>query len=83
MILITAASAKRISNPTTAEELERYETEVTEAIKEAAIAGIKEITLRIPDRLRDDIILQLAKLGYDYSSIGNEGSMSFFKVNWK
>lgn len=83
MISITANAAKALSNPTMAEELERYETEVTEAIKEAATAGIKEITLRIPVRLQNDLIKQLADLGYDYSPIGNEHQMSFFKVNWK
>lgn len=83
MILITANAAKLLSNPSVAEELERYETEVTEAIKEAATAGIKEITLRIPVHLRDSIIEQLAELGYSYDSIGIEQRMSFFKVNWK
>lgn len=83
MILITANAAKLLSNPSVAEELERYETEVTEAIKEAATAGIKEITLRIPMHLRDSIIEQLAELGYSYDSIGVEQRMSFFKVNWK
>lgn len=83
MILITANAAKLLSTPSLAEELERYETEVTEAIKEAATAGIKEITLRIPMHLRDPIIEQLSGLGYSYDSIGVQDRMTFFKVNWK
>ena len=83
MISITANAANLLSNPSVAEELERYETKVTEAIKEAATAGIKEITLRIPMHLRDSIIAQLAELGYSYDAIGVEQRMSFFKVNWK
>lgn len=82
MILITAGAAKVLATPSIAEELERYEVEVTEAIKEAATAGIKEITLRIPMHLRDAIIQQLADLGYTYHAIGNEDRMSFFKVSW-
>lgn len=83
MILITANAAKLLSTTSIAEELERYETEVTEAIKEAATAGIKEITLRIPMHLRDSIIEQLAGLGYSYDSIGVQDRMTFYKVNWK
>lgn len=83
MISIKASDAKVLSNPSIAEELTRYEEEVTEAIKEAATAGIKEITLRIPVNLRDLIIQQLAELGYAYNAIGVEQDMTFFKVNWR
>lgn len=83
MISIKASDAKVLSNPSIAEELTRYEEEVTEAIKEAATAGIKEITLRIPVNLRDLIIQQLAELGYAYNTIGVEQDMTFFKVNWR
>lgn len=82
MISIKALDAKKLSNPTDAEELTRYEEEVSQAILEAATAGIKEITLRIPLKLRDSIIAQLADLGYSYYAIGQQGEMIFYKVNW-
>jgi RNA processing factor Prp31 len=82
MISLHSNEAKKLSNPSASEELTRYENEVSEAITEAATAGIKEITLRIPMYLRDDIIRQLHNLGYSYTAIKNEERMSFFRVNW-
>lgn len=82
MISITAGTAKLLANPSIAEELQKYEEEVSCAIKEAALAGIKEIVLRIPMHLRDSIIQQLFDLGYTYQAIENKERMSFFRVNW-
>lgn len=82
MNLITAAEAKDLANPTDAEEYARYLLEVHEAITEAALAQIKEITLRVPMHLRDRMLTDLDRAGYNYVAQQNVERMSFFRVNW-
>lgn len=82
LVLITACEAKDLSNPTEAEEYARYLKKIDEAIREAATAQIKEIVLRIPVNLRDRLLVELAKAGYNYVAQQNVENMSFFRVNW-
>lgn len=81
-ILITAAEAKDLSNPTEAEEYSRYLLEVDEGIREAALAGSKEIVVRVPIHMRDRLLTDLANAGYNYVAQQNIEQMSFFKLSW-
>lgn len=82
MILITAAEAHDLSNPTEAEEVARYLEEVDLVIRKAASAQVKEIILRIPMHLRDRMLDELSKAGFTYAAHQNIDRMSFFKVSW-
>lgn len=83
MTLITAAEAKDLANPTSAEEYSRYLLEVDDAIREAALGQILEITVRVPFHLRDRLLEDLGKAGYNYVAQQNIEQMSFFKVSWR
>lgn len=83
MTLITAAEANDLSNPTEAEEYSRYLAEVDEGIREAALAQGKEMSLRIPIKLRDRLLQELADAGYNYVAQQNVEDMSFFRISWR
>lgn len=80
--LITAAEAKDLAHPTEAEEYARYLLEVDEAIREAALAQVSEIVVRVPIHLRDRLLTDLANTGYNYVAQQNIEQMSFFRLSW-
>lgn len=83
MTLITAAEAKALATPAFPKRVENFIEETHKAICEAANGGLKNIILRVPTDVAEEVLKILREAGYQIipRQEPREG-MSFFQIGW-